>query len=108
MGIECAQWRPLQGGAYLGHDTVICGHYQDNDVGDLGPPRAHGAEGRVARCIQECCAALQMWTNSVDIRSGLNIYTPLHTPDRPVQTNAPHHAFKETLVCLASQSSCLP
>ena len=40
----------LQG---LGHDAVVGGHDQHNDVGDVGAPGAHRTERRVARSVQE-------------------------------------------------------
>ena len=37
----------------LGHDAVVGGHDQDDDVGDLGAPGPHGGEGLVARGVDE-------------------------------------------------------
>ena len=37
----------------LRHDTVVGGHDEDHDVGDAGPPGAHGGEGLVARGVDE-------------------------------------------------------
>ncbi len=37
----------------LGHHTIIGGHHQDGDVGELGATRTHGGEGLVARGVDE-------------------------------------------------------
>ena len=37
----------------LWHDAVVGGHDQDDDVGDLGAPGAHGGEGLVAGGVDE-------------------------------------------------------
>ena len=37
----------------LRHDAVVGGHHQHDDVGDVGPARAHGAEGGVAGRVEE-------------------------------------------------------
>jgi hypothetical protein len=37
----------------LGHDPVVGRDHDDGDVGDLGPPGAHGREGLVARRVEE-------------------------------------------------------
>ena len=37
----------------LGHDAVIGGHHQDDEIGDLGAARAHRGEGGMARRVEE-------------------------------------------------------
>ena len=37
----------------LGHDAVVCGHHEDDDVGHLRTPGAHGREGGVTRRVDE-------------------------------------------------------
>ena len=37
----------------LGHDAVVGRHHEDDDVGRLGAPGAHGREGGVARGVDE-------------------------------------------------------
>ena len=37
----------------LGHDAVVGGDDEDDDVGDAGPPRPHGGEGLVAGSVDE-------------------------------------------------------
>ena len=37
----------------LGHDLVVRGNHEDDDVGDLSAAGSHGGEGLVTRRIQE-------------------------------------------------------
>ena len=37
----------------LGHHSIICGHHENDNIGDLCPSRPHGRKGLMARGVEE-------------------------------------------------------
>ena len=44
----------LNGLSGLGHNTIVCGHNQDNNIRHIGPPLPHGGKSLVPGRIQKC------------------------------------------------------